>query len=147
MTRILTTRRTVLLSLSALGLTGACGRDSPNSLEPKGGYPNPTADGRELIPVVEEMSIEPTPGGVIVTATGRTLPGYWDVALVAPAGPRAVETEIRLEFRVRPPVNPVPAGAQPVHRVSVGRFISNAELAGVSSIAVSGATNSRSSRR
>ncbi|WP_138468666.1 hypothetical protein [Poseidonocella sp. HB161398] len=147
MTRILTTRRATLLSLAVLGLAGACGREPPKTLEPEGGYPPLVSDDRQLIGAVDSMTVEPTPGGVIVTATGRVIPGYWDIALAAPAGPRAVPDEIRLEFRVRPPLTPPPAGSSPTQQVSAARFISNPELAGVRMIIVEGATNNRSSRR
>ncbi|WP_172329338.1 hypothetical protein [Mangrovicoccus sp. HB161399] len=147
MTRFLTTRRAAILSLAALGLAGACGREPPKTLEPEGGYPPLVLEDRELIPAVDAMTVEPTPGGVIVTATGHMVPGYWDIGLVSPPGPRAVASEIQLEFRVRPPVVPEDAGSAPTQQVSAARYITDAELAGVRSITVSGATNSRTSRR
>ncbi|WP_145962780.1 hypothetical protein [Mangrovicoccus ximenensis] len=147
MTRMLTTRRAAILSLAALGLAGACGREPPKTLEPEGGYPVLRADDRALIQTVDTMSVEPTPGGIIVTATGRVPPGYWDIALVPPPGQRENPAEAVLEFRVRPPLETPAPGGVPSQQVTAAQFIPAPELAGVRSITVTGATNSRTSRR
>ena len=142
-----TPRRTVLALLAGLSfLAAGCVPPPPTTLEPEGGYGPKIVDSRPLVPSLTGMDVSPTPGGVIVTASGMMVPGYWDVALVPETGDTAA-SEIRLEFRVRPPLPPPPDGAAATQPVQAGYFISNADLAGMRRITVIGADGSRSSNR
>lgn len=96
-------------------------------------------------PVVEtvlSLSVDPTPGGAIVSAVG--LPptqGWWEADLVRVAS--ADPSVAVLEFRILPPVDPRPAGTQPSREVLAGAFLSRQDLDGISTIAVQGRANRR----
>ena len=101
------------------------------------------------VPVADEivsLDAAPTPGGVIVSAVA--LPptqGYWDARLVPLA---ADDPSVYLmEFRLLPPLLPLPSGTQPSREVLGGTFLTTGDLAGIRSIAVQGVRNRRTIRR
>lgn len=153
MTTKLSRRCFLGLALAAPFLASACsgrrwfGRTTPDTLEPEEGYVRAAFDNRPLIREITAMSVEPTPGGVVVHATGLAAStGYWDVDLVPLPVNAAAPDTLRLEFRVIPPVTPEP-GTIATRQVEAGHYVSNTRLDGIRTISVIGATNSRSSRR
>lgn len=125
------------------------GRSSagPDTLTPKGGYA--ADDNRALVAQVLSMTVEQTPSGAIVTATG--LPptqGWWDAELVAENGGRPDENGVlSYRFVVAEPATTQPVSTQPSREVTAAAAISAVKLSGVREIVVLGAGNSRVSRR
>ena len=102
-------------------------------------------DIRPLISQVADMRIERAPGGAIVRATG--LPqtqGFHTAELIE------VETETRgllaFEFRVVPPRPGAPGGSAPSREITVGTFVSDIALQGITAIEVRGQDNVRRTR-
>ncbi|WP_391482194.1 hypothetical protein [Nereida sp. NH-UV-3] len=103
-------------------------------------------DIRPLISQVADMRIERAPGGAIVRATG--LPqtqGFHTAELIE------VETETRgllaFEFKVVPPRPGAPVGSGPSREITVGTFVSDIALQGITAIEVRGQDNARRTRR
>jgi hypothetical protein len=121
------------------------GREAPEPVSPL----ERPADPRPLIDQVTSVTIDRTPGGAIVRATG--LPpalGYWNAGLVPvdrDARPDA-NGVLTLEFRAVPPPAPVP-GPTANRSIVAGYFLSNQTLAGVRAITVTARTNSATARR
>lgn len=103
-------------------------------------------DGRELVAQVLSMSVEPTPQGAIVRATGLSpMQGYYDAELVArPVDDKGV---LVYDFRVKQPPEQKPVGTQRTREVTVAATLSKIALEGIREIVVQGASNARSSRR
>lgn len=145
------TRRAFILFALAGAVTGCSrsgGRREPETLEPEEGYGPQVVETRPLISQVTEMQIQKTPGGVIVKATGLADgQGYWDANLVAVPRDADASSELRLDFRVRPPVTPAPGGAVKTREIVVARTLTDKSLEGIRTITVVGALNTRSSRR
>ena len=101
---------------------------------------------RPLVAQVLEMSIERTPYGAIVKAKGLSpTQGYYDAELVArPVDDKGV---LVYDFRLMPPPEPKPAGAQRTREVTVAAHLSHIKLDGIREILVQGAENARSARR
>ncbi|TCO69018.1 hypothetical protein [Rhodovulum euryhalinum] len=106
------------------------------------------ADPRPLADLVVEMSVERTPGGAIIQATGRPpRQGFWMADLVRdPATPDKAGV-IVYDFRVAPPDQPTRAGTEPSREVTAGAFLSTQDLEGVRAIVVRGARNQQRSSR
>ncbi|MFD0981389.1 hypothetical protein [Tropicimonas aquimaris] len=150
--------------IAALVLTGCQSRLNPGNwgwfggsrsaptLEPEDGY-DQNADLRPLVEQVVSMSVEQTPGGAIVTATG--LPptqGYWKADLVSAyetvtGAVASKDGEIRLEFRIVAPPTPKPVGAARSREVTTALFLTDQTLRNVRQITVVGQANARSSSR
>ncbi len=162
MTSRVSRRKALGLGLSGVAavVTGCGGRNAdgeaprrglfsePDTLEPEGGYARlAVIDTRPLVPQVSAVRVEPTPGGVIVRATGLApTAGYWDAALVpqpAPEGSR----EMQLEFRVRPPRTVTGNAPTSAREIQAAHFLTNQDIDGVSRITVIGGVESRSSSR
>ena len=114
-------------------------------LTPEGALEN-AKDIRPLVSQVAAMRIERAPGGAIVRATG--LPqtqGFHTAELIE------VETETRgllaFEFRVVPPRPGAPGGSAPSREITVGTFVSDIALQGITAIEVRGQDNVRRTRR
>jgi hypothetical protein len=89
------------------------------------------------------LDAAPTPDGLIVSAV--TLPptqGFWDARLVRV--PTDDPSLYLMEFRLLPPIGAGAAGPQPSREVLSGTVLTNRELAGIRTIAVRGARDSRS---
>jgi len=105
----------------------------------------PPADARGLVDRVTGLRLEPYPGGAILRATG--LPptqGYWKAELVALPVDEA--GKLVYEFRIAPPLAPVPAGTPLARSVNVAVSLSTIKLTGVTSIVVQGNGNAMSLR-
>jgi hypothetical protein len=102
--------------------------------------------GEPVVDQVVSLRADPAPGGAIVSAVG--LPptqGFWNADLVRL--PSQDPSVALLEFRLLPPPVRAPVGTQPSREVLAGAFLSREDLAGIRTIAVQGARNSRSVSR
>lgn len=107
------------------------------------------ADPRPLIDQVTQVTIDSTPGGAIVRATGLAgAVGYWNAGLVpVDRDGRADEAGVlALEFRAVPPPEPVP-GSPAARTIVTGYALSRERLRDVRVITVVARTNSASVRR
>jgi hypothetical protein len=150
-------RRRVLAGLGATLLLAACGQ---SRLNPRNWFgrsrraerataPAPVAepgDPRQLVAEVTALSVDRTPTGAIVRATG--LPptqGWWEAELVE------VETEDEAEavfdFRISPPQEPYPASTPQSRAVEVATFLTNQRLRAIRRITVQGANSARTAGR
>jgi hypothetical protein len=141
-------RNWVLLLLAALTLASCTSwlRAPPAQIEPEGGYRPAPIDDRPLADQIIDVTVEPTPGGVIVSAKG--LPptqGYWNADLVKLED--SAPGTVTYHFRMRPPLAAERVGSPLSREVVAGAYLSNTELAGVRQITVIGAQNSRSRSR
>jgi len=106
----------------------------------------PAADKRLLVAQVLTLKVEQTPDGAIIRATG--LPqtqGWWNAELVKVDQEDAAK--LIYDFRVFPPITPVPSGSPASREITVAISVSNQKLDGIKSITVQGDTNALSSRR
>ena len=139
--------------LVGAGCSGWLNPQDPTTQEPDGGYAGVLQDSRPMVDQVTALSIEPTPGGVIVRATG--LPptqGFWAVGLVRDRAEGQPDGTRRYTLRARPPVDeegqPVAALVGPVaaREVTSAVFITQADLSTIRTITVDGARAGRSAR-
>ena len=102
-------------------------------------------DARPLVTTVTALSVDRSPYGAIVRATG--LPptqGYFNAQLV----PRSVENGVLvLEFRAEAPAGYEATGSQRSRAVTAAYVIDAVDLPAIRSVRVLGAENSRTSRR
>ncbi len=143
--------------LGTLVLTGCATKLNPFNWFKRGSteetlteLPDPTVinDPRELVQQVVSLSIEKTPGGAIIRATG--LPptqGYWDAELIAENDEKPVNGVLTYQFRIAEPFDYQPVSTPQSREVVVARFVSNIKLQNVRQIRVVGAKNARSTRR
>lgn len=122
-------------------------RDRPETLTPI--EQELVVDNRPLVAQVSGLAIDPTPGGIIIRATG--LPptnGWWegDLVVQTPDG-TPVNGVLSFEFRIAPPLAKATPGTPRTREITVGQFVSNQQLAGVTTIEVIGQGNRRSVRR
>ena len=138
-----------LLTSLAFGLS-ACGGASnlnPFALIPEGGFLE-DQDYRGLVAQEVELQILRSTGGAIVRAKG--LPprlGYWDAELVPENFERPENGVLTYMFRITEPPYHTLQGRPKQREILVGRFVSDTKLAGVRTIRVVGASNSRSASR
>ncbi len=106
-------------------------------------------DDRPLVPQVASLNLDPTPGGVIVRATGITQsPGFWQGGLVLEQRDgEPVNGELSFVFRVAPPLQTSGGGGQQSREITVARYLSNQQLQGVERIRVVGQRNMLTARR
>lgn len=147
------------LPLALLLSLAACSSVSESKLNPVnwfGGSDTPeisaTVDpdaipgGRALIDQVTKVELDPTTGGVIVTATG--LPptqGYWDATLIpGTADQNADPSVLTLRFVVAPPNVQSPTSTTQSREMTAAQFVSRQTLSGVRRIVVVGARSSAS---
>lgn len=97
-------------------------------------------DNRPLIDSVTDVALNPTPDGVIVTATGLAdTQGQYNAQLVPI---RFDGGALTLGFRVVRPDGFAAAGPVATRTITVARVLKNADLVGVRQIIVQGARNS-----
>lgn len=100
------------------------------------------ADDRPLVESVEALVVERLPGGIIVRATGLPpMQGWYDAQLVRETRTSAGPGVVVYSFRARPPRTPTRVSTQQSRELVAGAFLSNLELAGVTSIRVQAAGN------
>ncbi len=143
--------------LGTLVLTGCATKLNPFNWFKRGSteetltvLPDPTVinDNRALVQQVVSLSVEKTPGGAIIRATG--LPptqGYWDAELIAENGEKPVKGVLTYQFRIEQPIDFQRVSTPQSREVVVAHFASNIKLQGVNQIRVVGAKNARSTRR
>lgn len=154
-------RRAIILTLGTGLVLSGCGfgqsrlnpfnwfRSDPaeETMEPV--YLRERRDSRPLVAQVTELSVERTPGGAIIRATG--LPprqGWYDADLVnEDRDGRPINGELIYSFRARPPIGPTRVSTAQSRELTVAVFVSNTVLASTRSIRVTGALNSRAARR
>lgn len=149
--------RALILVLGAALALGGCERLAGSRLNPLNWFQaagpaapvvlyTPPEDRRLLVTQVTELKIDRNPNGAIVRATGLpATQGWWQAELVEL--PQEDEGRIVFEFRLYPPVAPMPAGTPTSREITVAAALSNIELDGISTIQVQGATNALSARR
>ena len=105
-------------------------------------------DGRPLVAQVTALSVEPTPGGIILRATGLpSTQGYSRGALVLENQDGVpVDGTLTFQFRVAPPIGPASVGTPPSREMVVGVFLTRQNLRGVTTLRVLGEGNERSIR-
>jgi hypothetical protein len=151
-------RLSLTLALTAVMVLTSCGAIRESRLNPLnwfGGSREAQADefgvpakieARPLVDQVVSMSIEQTPYGAIVRATGLSpTQGHYDAELVA--RPLDENGVLVYDFRLMPPPGPTPVGAQRTREVTVAAHLSKIKLESIREIVVQGAQNARSSRR
>ena len=114
------------------------------SLAPRRGYVQ-VIDTRPMIDQITAMSVERTPAGVIVHATG--LPptqGFHSADLVAVRS--ANPGELAFEFRVSPPAQAPRIGSARSREVVAATFLSRQQVSGVRRIRVTAGRNNRTAR-
>ncbi|MDD9923054.1 MAG: hypothetical protein OXQ92_12355 [Boseongicola sp.] len=145
--------------LAVVGLSG-CG-DRGFSLNPFSWFGSETevetldeinlqtyVDDRPLIENVTSLTIDRTPGGAIIRATG--LPptqGWHTAALVSDTEGEPVNGVLSYTFRAVPPENTERVSTVQSREITTGKFVSDIVLANVREIRVIGARNIRSIRR
>ena len=150
-------RRPILAMLVLVLALPACGglRDSrlnpfnwfgrAERTQPVAALPAAPVDRRLLVAEVTGLTIDRTPGGAIVRATG--LPptqGFWDAELVA----RPIEDGVLVyDFRVFPPVGDTRVSTQRSREIVVATFVSTIRLENVRQITVQGERSARTTRR
>ena len=155
------TRRGVILTLAAVTALSGCGlgesRLNPFNWFRSGPEARPLEpvvierpqDTRPLVAQVTALSVERTPGGAIIRATG--LPpeqGWYDAALVnADRDGQPVGGVLTYSFRARPPLEPTRVSTVRSRELNVAVFVSDIILASTREIRVTGARNSRTARR
>ena len=154
--------KTPLLAAMALVMaTAGCSRLAESRLNPfnwfGGSRSEPVSavevvqvrDPRPLVAQVSELRIEQTPGGAIMTAVGvPPTQGWWDAELVLTSpGGRPVNGVLVFDFRIERPADFELQGPPRSRAVTVGTYLSNFDLSGVTGITVRGQLNQRSLRR
>ncbi|WP_095589280.1 hypothetical protein [Actibacterium ureilyticum] len=106
------------------------------------------ADPRPLVLQITDLRIDRAPGGAIVHAVG--LPprqGYWQAELVRARNVQAEPGVLVYDFRAWQPVTPTGTGTPFSRELTAARFLSDQDLAQVTTIVVRGQENQRLSRR
>jgi len=151
----MTISKTLTLFVTAIALSGCGSGDS--SLNPFSWFsqeePVERLDDVEIAPVIEDrplvqsvvsVATERLPGGIIVRATGLPpVQGWFDAQLVREGGATAGTGVIVYSFRARAPEEQTRVSTQQSRELVAGAYLSDIELAGVSSIRVLAASNAR----
>ncbi len=104
----------------------------------------PLIEDRPLVQSVDALVSERLPGGIIIRATG--LPpsqGWFDAQLVREGAAAAGTGVIVYSFRARPPEEQTRVSTQQSRELVAGAYLSDIELAGITSIRVLSASNAR----
>lgn len=153
----MTVRALILGLCLAMGLT-ACARVADSRLNPFnwfGGSESEAtaapaleeADPRPRIAQVTSLTIEPTPTGAIVRATGLPPTQGWFGAALVPETDAPVNGEMVYVFRAVPPRERQPVSTIRSRELSVARSLSAQDVAATRLVRVIGAQNALVSRR
>jgi hypothetical protein len=116
----------------------------------KGAFSRPDAvDLSVPIQIVSELTIEPTPAGAIVRATGlaQRQGAYGAVLRAEQTDPETDKGVLSFTFRVIYPQDATIVGSERTRMIYAARTLSRKELQGISTIRVKAETNIRESRR
>lgn len=155
----MTSRRTVIAGLGGTLLLAGCGRVRESRFNPfnwfgrseeETGSVTPVREVRDPRPLVDQitaLSVEPTPTGAIVRATGLPpMQGWHSAALVAQSdGP--VGGEMVFFFRAVPPDGATRVSTVQSRELTAARRLTAQQLAVTRVVRVVGARNSRVVRR
>ncbi len=153
------TNRALLLGMAVvLGLSG-CARVAESRFNPFnwfGGAETETTaaapaeidtDPRPRVAQVTSLTIEPTPTGAIVRATGLPPTQGWYAAALVPESDEPVNGEMVYIFRAVPPVDPQRVSTVQSRELSVARRLTQQDLAATRVVRVIGAQNALVARR
>lgn len=102
-------------------------------------------DARPLVASITSLSVDRTPSGAIVRATGLApTVGYFNAQLVNRGVTNGV---LLLEFRAQAPAGFQPEGRASVRQITAAYVIDASDLAGIRSVRVQAANNARSAQR
>lgn len=157
-------RKPLLAALIAALTLGACGQSRLNPLnwfghskrtavatvpvDPKTGVPLAQPDPRPQVAEVTSLSVERTPGGAIVHATG--LPptqGWWNAELVPENDGKPVKGVLSYRFVIVPPPGATAVSTPQSREVTVAVRLTDYQLQGVHAITVAGSADARTVRR
>ena len=153
----MTSRGLILALVLATGLAG-CARVAESRFNPFnwfGGSESEAAaapveaesDPRPRVAQVTSLTIEPTPTGAIVRATGLPPTQGWFAAALVPETDEPVNGEMVYVFRAVPPRGREPVSTVQSRELSVARALSQQDLAATRVVRVVGATNALVARR
>jgi hypothetical protein len=101
------------------------------------------------IDTISTLNIDRVPGGAIIRATGvASVQGVFEAQLT-PANPEELPESGVLTYRLEGihPANPRGIGTPATRQITVARYVSDSQLAGVRTIRVEAAQNARDARR
>ncbi|SFP56533.1 hypothetical protein [Tranquillimonas alkanivorans] len=150
--------RGLLTAIVIVGTAAGCARVADSRLNPFTWFGGSSevavteeaavTDGRPLMDRVVALTVDPTPGGAVVQATG--LPpqqGYWNGELIPSPADVPGDTVAEYQFRVAPPFEPTRVSTPQSREVVVGTYLTQEQLAGIREIRVVGAGNALAVRR
>ncbi|MEM8803240.1 MAG: hypothetical protein AAGF55_11965 [Pseudomonadota bacterium] len=105
------------------------------------------ADPRPLVEQVTGLTIEVTPSGAIIRATGLPPTQGWHIAELVAVNDRPVDGVLQYRFHAVAPLDPTPVSTVESRELRVADAISEAELAATRVIQVIGARNIQTVRR
>ncbi len=152
------TARSLILVVAVATALGGCARVSESRLNPFNWFGSTEeevaevpveveTDPRPRVAQVTALSIEQTPTGAIVRATGLPPTQGWFGAALVPETDGPVNGEMIYVFRAVPPRTPQPVSTVQSRELTVGRALSAQDLAATRVVRVIGATNGLSARR
>ncbi len=104
-----------------------------------------SVDGRVMLDTVTALSVDRTPGGAIVRATGvAPTQGYYNAELIQTDVSNGVLT---LAFRAQAPTAFEPAGSTRSRQINAAYIVDTADLSGIRTVRVQAANNARTSAR
>jgi hypothetical protein len=155
------TRQAAILTLAMAVMLSGCGfgqsRLNPfnwfgaspeeETLEPV--FLQERQDRRPLVAQVTALEVERTPGGAIIRATGLPpVQGWYGAELVnEDRDGRPIDGVLTYSFRAIPPREPTRVSTVQSRELTVAVFVSDITLAATREIRVTGALNSRATRR
>lgn len=151
------TRGFILAVALATGLTG-CARVADSRLNPFNWFGGSESeetvaatevdtDPRPRVAQVTSLTIEPTPTGAIIRATGLPPTQGWYAAALVPETDGPVNGEMVYVFRAVPPLDREPVSTVQSRELSVAQRLTANELAETRLVRVIGATNVLVARR
>jgi hypothetical protein len=150
-------RRFVITGLVASVVLAGCGGIRDSRINPFNWFGGDTetrvqtvdaaaARDDQLIDQIVSLTVDPTPGGAIVSVIGLPVTqGYWRADLVRQ--PSDDPAQLILEFRIKPPLGTTRHGTPPSREVLGGTFLSTQTMNGVRQIVVVAAQNQRAVAR
>lgn len=153
------TARALILALALATALGGCARVTESrfnpfnwfgSAEPETATAVPASvetDPRPRVAQVTSLTIEPTPTGAIVRATGLPPTQGWYAAVLVPETEAPVNGEMVYVFRAVPPLDPLRVSTAQSRELSAARVLSQQELAATRTVRVIGETNALVTRR